>query len=118
MRDGELVLVTEDHNLAHERHRRGELSLDDAQRLPSANVLTKALGISQHLRLQKHVDEVEAGDRYLISTDGLYKEFTFESLQQKLSVPFDGQILQALIDEALNQGGKDNITGVIVDVGE
>jgi len=117
MRDGELVLVTEDHNLAHERHRRGELSLDDAQRLPSANVLTKAVGISQHLRLQTHVEEVKAGDRYLISTDGLYKEFTLESLRQSLSGPFDGQILKRLIDEALNQGGKDNITGVVVDVG-
>ena len=61
---------------------------------------------------------MEAGDRYLISTDGLYKEFTFESLQQRLSGQFDDQILQALIDEALNQGGKDNITGVVVDVGE
>ena len=118
MRGGELVLVTEDHNLAHERHRRGELSLDEAQRLPSANVLTKASGISKHLRLQTHIDEVEAGDRYLISTDGLYKEFTFESLQHRLSGQFDDQILQALIDEALNQGGKDNITGVVVDVGE
>ena len=118
MRGGELVLVTEDHNLAHERHRRGELSLDEAQRLPSANVLTKAIGISKHLRLQTRIDEVEAGDRYLISTDGLYKEFTFESLQQRLSGQFDDQILEMLIDEALNQGGKDNITGVVVDVGE
>ena len=118
MRGGELELVTEDHNLAHERHRRGELSLDEAQRLPSANVLTKAIGISKHLRLQTHIDEVEAGDRYLISTDGLYKEFTFESLQQRLSGQFDDQILEALIDEALNQGGTDNITGVVVNVGE
>ena len=118
MRGGELVLVTEDHNLAYERHRRGELSLDEAQRLPSANVLTNAVGISQDLRLQTHFDELEVGDRYLISTDGLYKEFTFESLQQRLSGPCVDQILQALIDEALNQGGKDNITGVVVDVGE
>ena len=80
--------------------------------------MTKAVGISQHLRLQTHVDEVKASDRYLISTDGLYKEFTLESLRQRLSGPFDGQILKRLIDEALNQGGKDNITGVVVDVGK
>ena len=35
-----------------------------------------------------------------------------------LSGPFDDQILQALIDEALSRGGRDNITGVVVDVGE
>ncbi len=118
MRGGDLTLITEDHNLAHERHRRGELSLEEAQRLPSANVLTRAVGISQNLRLQTHVEEVETGDRYLISTDGLYKEFPLETIRQMLSGPFDDQILKALIDEALNQGGKDNITGVVVDVGE
>ena len=32
--------------------------------------------------------------------------------------PFDDKILQALIDEALDLGGRDNVTGVIVDVGE
>ena len=35
-----------------------------------------------------------------------------------LSGPFDDQILKAFIDEALNLGGKDNMTGIIVDVGE
>tara|TARA_B100000963_G_scaffold353766_1_gene369057 strand:- start:274 stop:990 length:717 start_codon:yes stop_codon:yes gene_type:complete len=118
LRGVDLTLVTEDHNLAQERHRRGELSLDEAQRLPSANVLTRAVGISQNLRLQTHVEEVETGDRYLISTDGLYKEFTLEAIRQMLSGPFDDQILKAFIDEALNLGGKDNMTGIIVDVGE
>ena len=35
-----------------------------------------------------------------------------------LSGPLNDQILQALIDEALNRGGRDNITGIVVDVGE
>ena len=117
LRDGELKLVTEDHNLAQERCRRGELSQDAAQRLPSANVLTRAVGIHKDLRLEAHVHEIVAGDRYLISTDGLYKELTLESIRQMLSGPFNDQILQALIDEALNLGGRDNITGIVVDVG-
>ena len=118
LRGAELTLITEDHNLAQERHRRGELSQDAAQRLPSANVLTRAIGINQHLRLERQVAEVASGDRYLISTDGLHKELTLESIRQILSGPFDDQILQALIDEALSRGGRDNITGVVVDVGE
>lgn len=118
LRGAELTLVTEDHNLAQERHRRGELSQDAAQRLPSANVLTRAIGIHQHLRLERQVAEVAAGDRYLISTDGLHKELPLESIRQMLSGPFDDRVLQALIDEALNRGGRDNITGVVVDVGE
>ena len=118
LRDGDLTLVTEDHNLAQERCRRGEISQDAAQRLPSANVLTRAVGIHKDLRLEAHVAEIVAGDRYLISTDGLYKELTLETIRQMLSGPFNDQILQALIDEALNRGGRDNITGIVVDVGE
>ena len=113
--------VTEDHNLAQERCRRGEVSQDAAQRLPSANVLTRAVGIHKDLRLETRVAEIVAGDRYLISTDGLYKELTLETIRQMLSGPFNDQILQALIDEALNRGGRDNTfrwTGIeeIVDV--
>ena len=118
LRDGDLTLVTEDHNLAQERCRRGEISQDAAQRLPSANVLTRAVGIHKDLRLEAHVAEIVAGDRYLISTDGLYKELALETIRQMLSGPFNDQILQALIDEALNRGGRDNITGIVVDVGE
>ena len=118
LRDGDLTLVTEDHNLAQERCRRGELSQDAAQRLPSANVLTRAVGIHKDLRLEANIDQIVAGDRYLISTDGLYKELPLETIRQMLSGPFNDQILQALIDEALNRGGRDNITGIVVDVGE
>jgi serine/threonine protein phosphatase PrpC len=81
-------------------------------------VLTRAVGIHPHLTLQKCVEEVTAGDRYLISTDGLHKELTLETVQHMMNRPFDDQILQALIDEALNRGGRDNVTGVIVDVEE
>ena len=100
------------------RCRRGELSQDETQKLPSANVLTRAVGIHPHLTLQQCVEEVTAGDRYLISTDGLHKELTLETVQHMMNGPFDDQILQALIDEALDLGGRDNVTGVIVDVGE
>ena len=89
LRDGDLTLVTEDHNLAQERCRRGEVSQDAAQRLPSANVLTRAVGIHKDLRLETRVAEIVAGDRYLISTDGLYKELTLETIRQMLSGPFN-----------------------------
>ena len=117
-RDGDLTLITEDHNLAQERCRRGEVSQDAAQRLPSANVLTRAVGIHKELRLETRVAEIVAGDRYLISTDGLHKELTLETIRQILSGPFNNHMPQALIDEALNRGGRDNITGIVVDVGE
>ena len=70
------------------------------------------------MRLETRVAAFVAGDRYLISTDGLHKELTLEAIRQVLLGPFDGQILKALIDEALIRGGRDNVTGIVVDVGE
>jgi serine/threonine protein phosphatase PrpC len=70
------------------------------------------------LRLETRVAQIEAGDRYLISTDGLYKELTLENIRQILSGPCNEHSLQALIEGALDRGGRDNITGIVVDVGE
>ena len=116
LRGGELTLLTEDHNLAQERYRRGELSREGAQRLKSANVLTRAVGVHQDLHLDADVTEVEAGDRFLVCTDGLYKELPLEKIQSMLGVSFSEHILTALIEEALQRGGRDNITGIVVDV--
>ena len=116
LRRGKLALLTEDHNLAQQRYKRGELSREAAQRLKSANVLTRAVGVHQALHLDADVTEVEAGDRFLVCTDGLYKELPHEKIQGILGESFSERILNALIEEALNRGGRDNITGIVVDV--
>ena len=116
LRNGELTLLTEDHNLAQERYKTGELSLEAAQRLKSANVLTRAVGVHQDLHLDADFAEVEAGDRFLVCTDGLYKELPFQKIQSMLGASFSEHILTALIEEALQRGGRDNITGIVVDV--
>ena len=116
LRGGELTLLTEDHNLAQERYRRGGLSREAAQRLKSANVLTRAVGVHQDLHLGADVTEVKAGDRFLVCTDGLYKELPLEKIQSMLGASFSEHILTALIEEALQRGGRDNITGIVVDI--
>ena len=116
LRGGELTLLSEDHNLAQERYRKGELSREAAQRLKSANVLTKAVGVHQDLHLDADVTEVEAGDRFLVCTDGLYKALPLEKIQSMLGESFNEHALTGLIEEALQRGGSDNITGIVVDV--
>jgi serine/threonine protein phosphatase PrpC len=116
LRNGELTLLTKDHNLAQERYKTGELSLEAAQRLKSANVLTRAVGVHQDLHLDADFGEVEAGDRFLVCTDGLYKELPLEQIQSMLGVAFSEHLLADLIDEALRRGGRDNITGIVIDV--
>ena len=72
--------------------------------------------VHQDLHLDADITEIQAGDRFLVCTDGLYKELTLEKIQSMLGVPFGEQILTALFDEALQRGGRDNITGIVVDV--
>ena len=70
----------------------------------------------QTRNLSPDVTEVEAGDRFLVCTDGLYKELPLEKIQSILGASFSEHIITALIEEALQRGGRDNITGIVVDV--
>ena len=79
-------------------------------------MLTRAVGVHQDLHLDADVTEVEAGDRFLVCTDGLYKELQLDKIQSMLGESFSEHILTALIEEALHRGGRDNITGIVVDV--
>ena len=111
-----MSLMTTDHNLAEERVRRGEISQDNAQLLPTANVLTRAFGVHQNLRVDMDFALLEPGDRYLICTDGFYRELTFSQITKSLKNETIDLTLKELIREALKKGAKDNLSAVIVEV--
>ena len=115
-RGGALSLMTTDHNLAQERVRRGEISQDNAQLLPSANVLTRAVGVHQNLRVDMDFALLEPSDRYVICTDGLYRELTFSQITKSLKNKTIDLTLEELTDAALKKGAKDNLSAVIVEV--
>lgn len=115
-RQGVMELMTEDHNLAQERCRRGELTQDEAQSLPSANVLTRAVGIHQNLRVEMRCATVEKGDRYLLCSDGLYRDLTFAEIDSLLAGGDSKVVLELLVEKALERGGRDNISGIVVQI--
>ena len=113
LRKGNLTQMTEDHSVVQEKYRRGELEFQDIQDHPSANILTRAIGVHQDLRIEMQHAAIEPGDRYLLCSDGLYGDLQCSEIQSLLGGGDVEEALGSLIDLALQRGGKDNITGIL-----
>ena len=115
LREGELKQMTIDHTVAQDKCRRGELNATQANRHPSAHILTRAVGVHQTLHLEIDYDTVQAGDRYLLCSDGLYNALPVGRIQEILGMESREESLTQLIDAALDERGDDNITAIVAD---
>jgi PPM family protein phosphatase len=114
---GTLVQVTDDHSLAEERMRHGEMTEAEAAVHPQRHILTRALGVSSEVEPDMWELELHTGDRVLICSDGLSNEVRLEEMASVLGEVDDpGEAAQRLVDVANEHGGADNITVVVVDV--
>lgn len=116
LRGGRLELLTEDHTLVNELTKSGQLSPDEAARHPRRNVLTRALGTDREVDVDVQVIEWLAGDLLLLCSDGLSGLVEPSDLQATLddTNALMEQQAQKLIDLALEAGGDDNITVVLI----
>jgi protein phosphatase len=117
LRDDRLVQVTTDHSVVQELITAGKLSPEEAEGHPYSNVITRAVGASELTAPDYITIDVRAGDRFVICSDGLTKELTDYGIQHFLrenSDPGDG--VDAMLAAALENGGRDNVTLIIVQV--
>ena len=113
----DLVQVTTDHSMVQEMVDSGQLSAEQAEHHPDSNVITLAVGFSVDPEVDVRVLALEAGMRLLICSDGLTKEVPLERLRLHLAARLSArETANALVDAALAQGGRDNITVIVVDV--
>jgi protein phosphatase len=113
-RAGQLRLLTRDHSqLEAARSRRGR-NADDTLHRPPANVITRALGASDSLEIDRTTVDVIDGDVFLLCSDGLSNEVSEMAIEQALLPGNCRQASQTLLDLALERGGHDNITAVVV----
>ena len=115
LRNNELELLTTDHTVAQDKIASGAMTPEKAARHPSAHVLTRAVGVHQTLHLDLDFDPIQVGDRFLICTDGLYNELSDDELRSLLTEGEVQEAVKALVNKALDQGGRDNITAIVVD---
>jgi len=113
-RAGELKQLTDDHSLVGELHRLGELTEDEAENHPSSNVITRAVGVADELDLQLTQFELQPGDRFLLCSDGLFKDVQRAEVKENISLPSMELSLEKLVRLALRRGGTDNVTAIVV----
>lgn len=116
LRDGALDMLTTDHSLVAELVMAGELTWDEAERHPQSNAITKAVGVGDRLDLDKIRGDVRSGDRFLLCSDGLTKYAGVETLRRILASDPIETVTDTLIDLALDGGGGDNVSVIVVDI--
>jgi protein phosphatase len=117
LRDGALTQLSHDHSVAEELVDRGQLSEAEAAIHPHRHILTRALGVSSEVDPDVWEMAPREGDRYLLCSDGLTNEVTETRIAKLLRTTSDPQeAADKLVQMALDNGGNDNITVVVLDV--
>jgi serine/threonine protein phosphatase PrpC len=117
-RDGELRQLTRDHSLVEELRRQGRLTPEEAEEHPQRSIITRALGPERDVQLDVHTHRARSGDLYLICSDGLTSMVREARLREILAESKSLQSgVDALVAEANEMGGRDNITVVLFRVG-
>ena len=117
LEDGELEQLTEDHSLVEEMLRQEEITSEEAEVHPYRHVMTRAIGINDHVEVDNWTISAHLGTRFLLCSDGLTNECSDEVIREILIAnPEPADAAYALIRRALDHGGNDNITVVVADV--
>lgn len=114
---GVLVRITHDHSYVEELVDAGEITADEARVHPSRSIITRALGSDPDMYADHFTLDVHAGDRIIICSDGLSSmvpDAKIESVAISCATP--QAAADTLVSAALEGGGHDNVTVIVVDV--
>ena len=114
-RNGRLQRITVDHSLVEEYLRVGKITEEEAKNFPQKNIILRALGQQKQVDVEINVWEPQAGDIFLLCSDGLSGMISDEGMQ-KIMLSQSGNLEAAakkLIDTANANGGVDNVTVIL-----
>jgi protein phosphatase len=114
-RSGSLKQITTDHTFVRELIEEGSMTEQEAARHPLRNMLDQCVGCGNMSPDSGRLDLL-AGDRLLLCSDGLTRHVPDEAIASALQSGTARQAVEALLEQALDGGGKDNVTVVILDV--
>ncbi|MFW6280263.1 MAG: Stp1/IreP family PP2C-type Ser/Thr phosphatase [Halanaerobium sp.] len=114
-----LEKISEDHSLVGEMLRKGKITEEEAFKHPQKNIVTQALGLDIELDIDSGKKKLNKEDIVLLCTDGLSD--LIRKIEIKNILAEDGTIdnmADKLLNRALNNGGLDNITFILIDMNE
>lgn len=117
LHQGKLQQLTRDHSLMADMIEAGQLTEAEARVHPNRSVITRAIGSDPHMQPDIYELNVETGDRLLLCSDGIcsmIEDDVIESIMARTHAP--QECADALVEAALDAGGYDNATAVVVDV--
>jgi protein phosphatase len=115
--NGSIRQITEDHSLVAKLVSSGKLTREESRNHPKANLLYRTIGSDENVKVDTFTVDLKRGDSLLLCTDGLWGEVTDEDIHRVCAAGKDLKAAcEKLIQAANENGGKDNITAVVVRV--
>lgn len=118
LRGGSLHQLSEDHTFVNELVKRGALTKAQAKNHPQGNVLSRAMGPQPNANVDSMIFDTDPGDVYLLCSDGLYNYYPEGAeIAEFLGDADLDRALRQMIDRAMERGGHDNLTGIVLRCG-
>jgi protein phosphatase len=116
IREGQIEQITEDHSLLNDYIKMKKLTQEEIENFPHKNVIVRALGMKESVKVDTFFEVPHPGDSYLLCSDGLSGEVTDNKILDILKGNEDDLQVACheMIEEANRMGGHDNITVLIV----
>lgn len=114
VRDAKLEQLTEDHSLLNDYIKMKRLSAEEIANFPHKNVIVRALGMKDTVKVDTRYEQPRAGDTYVLCSDGLSGPVTDSELLEIVTSTPDLKVAATkLIEKANAAGGPDNITVIL-----
>ena len=115
LREGELTQLTDDHTVAAEYVAQGQLTREEAARVPQRHMLLRTLGLTRFVNVDEVKVDLSPGDRILLCSDGLTEMVSDADISKTLADRSPDEVVWELVEMANDAGGVDNITVIVVE---
>jgi protein phosphatase len=110
--------ITEDHSLINEQLRAGVMSEEQVHQFVGRNVITRSVGYERDVYPDIIDREVTPGEIFLLCSDGLSGLVTDQRISEILNENTPDKAVKACVEQALANGGDDNVTVMVIQITE